>query len=336
MRQITMTWGQLEKLQPRPEAQVFRMFNDEEMNDFLAGMRVSGYRNDEPLIIYKGELLDGRNRLSGALTLNREGVLTSPPPCVEFEDSDGSPMGYVVEKNHNRRHLSATDKAVAAEKAMPIFEAEAEKRRREGNRLGGKKSGSSRRGEVGDQKSPDFTGDAGRAVEHAAKAFGASPANVKRVRRTRKNDPDLYARLEAGEMTASAAEKEGKRRRGVRSQAKRSDAGTSRKEAEQKKKPKLDMPWVPPEDSDRPIWHRDGINYPLNPNGDNRMASFRLTFSYRDLARCARIIKSYLTANELEVFQNELREQDVECYPEFGFYNAADGAAEEPVGVGAD
>src|SRR5262245_37284825 len=78
---------------------------------------------------YQGQVIDGRNLVRAC----RDLVIV--PPSKEW-DGKGSLVGFVQSLNGHRRHLTTSQQAMAAAKALPLLEEEAKKRMSEG----GKKS----------------------------------------------------------------------------------------------------------------------------------------------------------------------------------------------------
>lgn len=81
----------------------------------LIGIDFESLRDDiakngllEPIVIYEGKILDGRNRYTACLGA---GVL---PDTVEYNGDD--PLGFVIAKNLHRRHLNESQRALVASK----------------------------------------------------------------------------------------------------------------------------------------------------------------------------------------------------------------------------
>src|SRR5450432_3710039 len=60
----------------------------------------------EPIVLYQGEILDGRNRYRACQALDIE------PKTEEYTGSD--PLKYVLSKNLHRRHLTTGQRAIIA------------------------------------------------------------------------------------------------------------------------------------------------------------------------------------------------------------------------------
>ena len=82
----------------------------------------------EPVVMHKGQVLEGRNRLRACRMACVE------PRFVEW-DGKGSPVEFVISKNLARRHLTSSQKAAIAVTLLPMLEAEARERQRAGKRL---------------------------------------------------------------------------------------------------------------------------------------------------------------------------------------------------------
>ena len=64
----------------------------------------------EPVVIYDGQILDGRHRYAAALTAGVD------CPQVEYQGTD--PVGFVQSKNSYRRHISKLERTAALDKMM--------------------------------------------------------------------------------------------------------------------------------------------------------------------------------------------------------------------------
>lgn len=72
--------------------------------DIAKDMAENGYRHDRPIVVYEGQILDGRHRYEAALKTGTEFSV------VEFEGSWMDAVKYVASENVNRRHMSSAEK----------------------------------------------------------------------------------------------------------------------------------------------------------------------------------------------------------------------------------
>jgi len=87
-----------------PLANLFPLMNDEDLA--VLGLSIQDNGQREPVILYEGKILDGRNRFRALKALNLP-ILTS-----DYEGDD--PVGYVADHNLHRRHLKASQRAAVA------------------------------------------------------------------------------------------------------------------------------------------------------------------------------------------------------------------------------
>jgi phage N-6-adenine-methyltransferase len=85
-------------------ANLFPMLHGEALDALREDIRAHGVR--DPIIMYQGAILDGRNRFTCARDLGIE------PPVVEFEGRD--PLAFVISHNLHRRHLTESQRASIA------------------------------------------------------------------------------------------------------------------------------------------------------------------------------------------------------------------------------
>jgi len=89
-----------------PLADIFPLMNGMEFEQLKASVTESGGPR-EPIVIYEGKILDGRNRARAC-----EAVGIQPQyirlPC------DADPVTFVIDKNLRRRHLNESQRAMAA------------------------------------------------------------------------------------------------------------------------------------------------------------------------------------------------------------------------------
>ncbi|MCZ2109783.1 MAG: ParB N-terminal domain-containing protein [Dehalococcoidia bacterium] len=150
------------------------MLAKSEFADLVASIREQGLVH--PVVLHEGRVLDGRNRL---LACEEAGV---PPRFVTWESNGRSPTEWVLATNLQRRHLTQSQRAAVAAKALPLLRAEAKERQRHhgGTAPGRRKSLSAGVREV-----------KGKASERAAERFGVSSRYVEHATAVGKADPAL-------------------------------------------------------------------------------------------------------------------------------------------------
>ena len=167
-----------------PLANTLPLLEGEEFDAFVAAaVRTPDVR--EPISLYEGKILDGRNRYRAAQTLGIDW------PTQVYEGDD--PVGFVLTKNvTGLRHLNPSQRAAAAVE-IECYEAELAKKRM---RLGGVHKGT------------EIIPDPGEAREKAAKRVGANPHYVSDAKKIAKEMPELFAAIKAGKKTIFQAKKE--------------------------------------------------------------------------------------------------------------------------------
>lgn len=134
----------------------------------------------EPIVVYQGEILDGRNRYMAARDL---GVRF---PVRDFEGTEAEALAFVMSRNLHRRHLTQAQKVAAAAQAanMPV---------------GGNQHGASLR-QLADPPEAVIT------TQQAAEAMGVATRTVERAKKVVKEGaPELVAAMAAGKVAVSAA-----------------------------------------------------------------------------------------------------------------------------------
>jgi hypothetical protein len=97
-------------LEFHPLANIFPLMTDEEVNDLGEDMLDHGQR--EPIALFEGMILDGRNRYRACMLKGIE------PRFVEQRPAD--PVAFVVSVNLKRRHLDDTQRAMVAAKLATL------------------------------------------------------------------------------------------------------------------------------------------------------------------------------------------------------------------------
>ena len=151
-----------------PLADLFPLLEGADFDALVADIKAHGQR--EPITLYKGEILDGRNRYRACL---EAGV----KPFMGELDDDADLVAFVVSANLRRRHLTDDQRAMVAAKLVTC--------------------------KPGDNQ---HSAGARTSQAEAAKLLNVSPDKVKRVAKVLKDGaPELRAAAEQGEITITAA-----------------------------------------------------------------------------------------------------------------------------------
>jgi hypothetical protein len=146
--------------------------------------------------LYKGQILDGRNRYRALLELGIE------PQLRAYGGDD--PRGHAISLNVRRRHLSPFDLGLLANTLKPKFEKAAAERK--AATLPPKGVSAEKHNSVrASGPSRENQALAGRSRDFAAKALGVSPRTVERVAYISKYKPDLIPDIKDGLITIPQA-----------------------------------------------------------------------------------------------------------------------------------
>ena len=180
------------KYEIHPAAELFPMLSDEAYAQLRDDIRQHGQLDE--IILFEGRVLDGRNRLRACVELGID------PFHAELEECK-SPVAYVLSKNLHRRHLTSSQLAAVATKALPLLEEEAGVRKSEGQKSGGRGKKKTLPNELGKDKHDRA------AAEQAAKLTGSNRQYVQDAKKIATADPELFKKVESGEVTIPQAKR---------------------------------------------------------------------------------------------------------------------------------
>jgi hypothetical protein len=98
-------------MRPHPISEIFPAMEGAEFQALVDDIEKNGVR--QPLVMYQGKILDGRNR---AKACDKLGI---KPKTVDYRGDD--PVGFVLSLNLTRRHLNESQRAMVAAK-LTTFE----------------------------------------------------------------------------------------------------------------------------------------------------------------------------------------------------------------------
>jgi ParB-like chromosome segregation protein Spo0J len=149
---------------------IFPLLEGEKLLAFKKDIQENGQR--EPIALYNGQILDGRNRYKACKGLGIEPKFIRLPP-------DTDPVKYIVSANLHRRHLKESQRAMVAAKIADL--------------------------KLGDNQ---HSQKEGLSIETASAMLNASKGTAIRCKKVLNDGvPDLAALVERGTLPASVAEK---------------------------------------------------------------------------------------------------------------------------------
>lgn len=150
-------------------ADIFPLMDGQPLADLTEDIRQHGLR--EPIWLYEGRILDGRNRYRACQAAGIE------PVFADYQDDD--PVGFVVSLNLHRRHLTNGQKIIAAGRAATLKKGRPKKNTPNGVL---------------------------NSIPEVAKNFDVSERNVNRAKQVVNNGiPELTAKVESGQVRVSTA-----------------------------------------------------------------------------------------------------------------------------------
>lgn len=183
-------------------ANLFPMMEGAQWGHFLADVGANGVQ--EPVWLFEGKILDGRNRAKAAHLCEK------PFDTKQFTGTREQALSFVVSRNLHRRHLDESQRAMVGARLKPLFEAEAHER--QGQRTDLKKPIETPL-LVGQEPALDnLLENSPKGVEpvhshkKAAEAVNVSDFSIKQADAVLKQGtPELVKAVESGQVAVSAA-----------------------------------------------------------------------------------------------------------------------------------
>lgn len=181
-----------------PAADLFPLMTDSELDSLKENIAAHGLL--EPIWLYEGKILDGRNRYRACIELGIE---------VMTRDYVGdSPVAFVWSLNGARRQLSKSELAAVAVEMLAPLQEEAKKRQvahlKQGNEIPVTPKVEERENETGRSAGGQFAAT-GEAAVIAARIVGVGKTYVHNAKRVKQKSPELFAEVRAGKITVDKA-----------------------------------------------------------------------------------------------------------------------------------
>lgn len=101
-------------LLPHKFAMIFPEMDAPTFNSLTENMNTNGWDARHPIVLHKGLILDGRNRLRAAMQVKAD------PTFSEFIGTDEQALSFVITENLHRRHLTPSERAVIATELLEL------------------------------------------------------------------------------------------------------------------------------------------------------------------------------------------------------------------------
>ncbi|HUC30025.1 MAG TPA: hypothetical protein VMR80_10590 [Candidatus Acidoferrum sp.] len=167
-------------------ANLLPLMRAEELEALTHDIRAKGLQN--PVVLFGGKVLDGRNRLLACAKAN------VAPTFTRFHENGLSALDFVITQNLHRRDLTFDQRVALAARLVPALAKQA-RLRKGGRPLKGEKPSATVRGVFG------------KAAAHAAQTTGVSTRSVEKAIALERKCPGTLAAMLDREMTLQQADK---------------------------------------------------------------------------------------------------------------------------------
>ena len=169
-----------------PFADVFPLLIGYDIDKLTEDIEENGQR--EPIILYDGKILDGRNRYRACIDLGIE-----PHFAQSTATNDEQALRESVSRNLRRRHLSPSQRSMVAADLLPMFEAMAKDRQGERTDI--------------PANLPECSKETGEARERAAEVAQSSARSVQSAKNVKTDGvAELVSAVRDGDIAVSRAE----------------------------------------------------------------------------------------------------------------------------------
>ena len=197
-------------MEPHPFSEIFPSMTPDEYRELSSDIARNGLL--EPITLYNGMILDGRNRhfICHGLDIKIKTVEFTPREgLLQFKSADEQALDFVISKNLHRRHLNAGQRAMIALNMLPHFKEINKKKHQFGSSNGGLESGNVRADReskvVPNSVQPSSMDEPKKSVEQAGESVGVGKTSVITAQNLAQQAPDLAEQVKCGTTSLNAA-----------------------------------------------------------------------------------------------------------------------------------
>jgi len=193
------------ELQPHEYASYYPMMDEQEFKILCDDIKDNGYRQDNPIIIFEGAILDGRNRYNACNLIN---VL---PMFMQFTGTDEEAFQYAKSSNLTRKHWTKDVLSTIGAELLPVEKARA----KAAMSAGGGDHGNQYTKKVAgcpNTDTPPEKKKAKRSSAEAGKKVGVSKGMIERAAKLLGKHKDLFEQVKNGKLKLAKAERTARER----------------------------------------------------------------------------------------------------------------------------
>lgn len=164
-------------------ANIFPMMTEAEFSSLKQDVTVNGLR--EPIWLYDGKIIDGRNRYRACLETKTK------PLFRKYEGTESALIDFVISLNLHRRHLTTSQRACLAVALMPELEQAAKESL-------SRKMSAIKKGKVHTETKSD-------SWQKAAEVFNVSLGYISTARKIQTISQSIFEEVKAGKLTLQQA-----------------------------------------------------------------------------------------------------------------------------------
>jgi len=174
------------------------------VGDDFAALRKSIQKKglQKPIEMLDGKVIDGRNRYRACRAEKKQAK------TVKVNLNGLTPLEYVLVANLERRHLTASERAMVAARSVDMFKEQAKERQKAGQRKGGGDRRSAKAKTASGGKKPKAIEGNGKAVTEAGEALGVSGDTVRKAKKVQDEGARAIQKaVEQGDVSVNLAAK---------------------------------------------------------------------------------------------------------------------------------
>ena len=130
---IQMNKDKFDALKFHPTANISLNMSENEYDSLIRDIAENGLQ--ESITLFKGKIIDGRQRFKACKTLVDTGKLSLDKVSFENMPEGIEPVSFILSKNMHRRHYNESQRAMVAARMIPLFAEQASENQKSGHKV---------------------------------------------------------------------------------------------------------------------------------------------------------------------------------------------------------